>query len=52
MQLIKNLFLKWCYLHDWYSYCKTEVTYWDTPGHYTRDTLMCKKCGKIKQIKL
>ena len=53
MQLIKNFLLKWGCLHNWYSYCKTKVTYLDTPDYYyTRNTLICKKCGKIKQIKL
>ena len=55
--LIKQLFVKWTCSHDWKVHHDVELYYSEDTrpnrlpyGH--RQTLICKKCGKIKKINL
>ena len=56
MTMIKELLNKICCCHEWYRYSRVHVKDIsfgeDLPCTYTQDTLICKKCGKIKKIKL
>lgn len=49
--MIKKLIAKWLCCHEWESHHTTEV-YEKGQGipWKTKETLICKKCGKIKQI--
>lgn len=53
LALIK-LFEKWACCHDWESHNKTDVYASETSKmpYKTKETLICKKCGKIKRIVL
>lgn len=55
-EYIMRLLDKWACSHKWYKYQRTEVyayPYRDKEFPlYSIDTLICNKCGKIKQIKL
>ena len=55
--LIKQLFAKWACMHDWKLHYAAELYHSDDtrPGRLPygeRQTLICKKCGKIKRIKI
>lgn len=60
-QLITNIFKKLACNHDWKLYNRHKIyssdcaLFSDTDGIMptkTIDTLVCKKCGKIKRIRL
>lgn len=50
--LIKALLAKWSCLHDWKVYREIRVLDENNNPIKFEDTLFCKKCGKIKKIKL
>ena len=49
-KLLTQLFEKWTCKHEWVTYQKCDVY-----DEFSRDLefiLICKKCGKIKKIRL
>lgn len=52
--MLKQLFQKACCCHDWEERYKTRVFETDSSSrpYEIKVTLVCKKCGKIKQINL
>ena len=52
-QLLYNLLQKWSCLHIWKIHKEVDVYDDNSERPYeTRQTLICTKCGKIKQLKL
>ena len=51
-QALIKLLEKWACCHDWESHNKTDVYASATSKmpYKTKETLICKKCGKIKRI--
>lgn len=49
--VIKQILEKFACKHDWYVHEETHVMT-DWGESYYRQTLICRKCGKIKSIKL
>ena len=51
--MIKELFEKLCCKHKWYKHQRVHILErgYENPTGY-EDTLICKKCGKIKKVKL
>lgn len=52
-ELIKQWLAKKACCHDWIFHAETKV--YDDPYSnpvYIKHTLICKKCGKIKRIKV
>lgn len=53
MNFIKELLAKWSCPHVWERYHRTTIVkYRDSLPQEILDTLICKKCGKIKTIYL
>lgn len=54
MSIFKQMFEKWFCKHKWEIHHTTNIydTYKDKWPHAQRQTLICKECGEIKQIKL
>ena len=53
-EVLIKLLEKWACSHDWDQYHRTNVYEDDnteTP-YKIKETLICKKCGKIKKIEL
>lgn len=50
-ECLKRLFEKLCCKHEWELMCDTKHID-EFGGRYTRRTLVCVNCGKIKQIEL
>lgn len=53
-ELIRRMIDKWFCLHTWVEYAKTHEYIGpkrDAPA-FINQTLICSKCGKIKQIQL
>ena len=50
-EFIKRLLEKWSCCHEWETYSQQEYIN-DYGESWIQATLICKKCGKIKQIKL
>ena len=55
--LIKQLFAKWACSHDWNVHYSAELydddyTRPNRKPYGIRQSLICKKCGKIKKINL
>ena len=54
IELIKQILAKWSCMHQWEVHNATNI--WhdnkDPRPYAIRHTLICTKCGKIKQIKL
>lgn len=53
IEFIKALFEKWSCRHKWIVHNKTKVYgYYNLDSYlYTKETLICTECGKIKRIK-
>ena len=51
MSVIQRLLEKLCCKHEWELMCDTKHID-EFGGRYTRRTLVCVNCGKIKQITL
>lgn len=51
MNIIQRLIEKLCCKHEWKLLCD-EKHVDEFRGRYTRRTLVCVNCGKIKQITL
>lgn len=54
IELIKQILAKWGCMHQWQVHDESRVFHddKDTKPYAIRHTLICTKCGKIKQIKL
>lgn len=51
MNVIQRLLEKLCCKHEWHLVCDAKHID-EFGGRYTRRTLVCVNCGKIKQIVL
>lgn len=54
LQALIKLIEKWACCHDWECHHKINVyeDEWSKMPYKTKETLICKKCGKIKRITL
>ena len=54
IELIKQILAKWGCMHQWQVHDESRVFHdeKDKKPYAIRHTLICTKCGKIKQIKL
>lgn len=52
MSLIKRMMDKWLCCHDWEHHVTDRIKDDCNRVIELRETLICKKCGKIKQIML